>query len=383
MEILTVTLAAAVFFAAMGIRGIFGYLKNKKITDVEFNWKKFLVGSLNPLATIAATAALAVLIVVFLKLVGASGIPFVGDEQVSIETLLVGLFIADVGAIAAAMKEALVSFGLTDKQIAQIRETVAKVDDNNDLGVAINVADGEIVASAETITKKSAKEQLADDSVAVDHGLDVEPGKGDANTYVEPYRSAAPDTLTDPSTCYNRECVSYVACKIMQAKGAWPKRTGDMNAKNWIYRLPSWGYKQVSGPKDGGKYVGVLTSGVYGHVLWFEGGNTVSEYNYSIVHGYGMRSIDLSQYIWFEIAAPPVAVAPVSPTPTPQPSQPTQTAFKVGDIVVPTRLVSYDGVGLTQWDQTYTITELINNRAVLSARGAVWAAMNTRDIRKV
>lgn len=65
----------------------------------------------------------------------------------------------------------------------------------------------------------------------------------------------------------------------------------------------------------------------------------------------------------------------VAPAPTP--------AFKVGDVVVPTRRVSYDGVALTQYDNSYTISELKGDRAVLMARGAVWSAMNTKDIKKV
>lgn len=64
-----------------------------------------------------------------------------------------------------------------------------------------------------------------------------------------------------------------------------------------------------------------------------------------------------------------------APAPAPEP-------FKVGDVVVPTRLVSYNGTPLVQYDKTYTITELNGDRAVLSARGQVWAAMNTADIRK-
>ena len=63
-------------------------------------------------------------------------------------------------------------------------------------------------------------------------------------------------------------------------------------------------------------------------------------------------------------------------TPAPAPS------FNVGDVVVPTRRVSYDDVALTQWDDTYTISELNGDRAVLMARGQVWSAMNTKDIKK-
>lgn len=69
----------------------------------------------------------------------------------------------------------------------------------------------------------------------------------------------------------------------------------------------------------------------------------------------------------------------LAPAPTPAPAAGT---FAVGDKVVPTRLVDYNGTPLTQWDPVYTITEINGNRAVLSARGAVWAAMRTEDIRK-
>ena len=66
-----------------------------------------------------------------------------------------------------------------------------------------------------------------------------------------------------------------------------------------------------------------------------------------------------------------------APAPTPAPA-----GFKVGDVVVPTRLVDYKGTPLVQYDPTYTISEINGDRAVLTARGAVWAAMNTKDIRK-
>lgn len=70
-----------------------------------------------------------------------------------------------------------------------------------------------------------------------------------------------------------------------------------------------------------------------------------------------------------------------SPAPAPVPT-PAPTTFKVGDVVVPTRLVDYNGTPLVQYDPAYTISEINGDRAVLTARGAVWAAMNTKDIRK-
>ena len=329
-DILMCAGAAGVFFGAMALRGIFGYLKNKKIAveDLKFDWKKFLSGSIKPIALTLAIGGLAALILAFLSLVDASGVEVAGLDQISIHNLLVGLFIADIGAIGYAIKEALLAFGLTDKQITQIREAA----EEGETGINIGVDDdGNLVASAETKTDKSVKEIFEEEAEGetVDHGVELDPGKGAVwvNTYPEPYRFAAKDTKVDPSTCYNRECVSYVAWKIAEATGAWPKRTGDMNAKNWIYRLPSWGYKKVSAPKNGGLYVGVLTSGKYGHVVWFEGDRTISEYNYGSAGNYGVRQINLSQYIWFEIKAPTV-------TPQPQPSAGKKSNDEVANEVI-------------------------------------------------
>jgi len=69
------------------------------------------------------------------------------------------------------------------------------------------------------------------------------------------------------------------------------------------------------------------------------------------------------------------------PVPAPEPSK--DEGFKVGDEVVPTCLVDYTGTPLIQYDPTYTITQINGDRAVLSARGAIWAAMRVDNIRKV
>lgn len=61
--------------------------------------------------------------------------------------------------------------------------------------------------------------------------------------------------------------------------------------------------------------------------------------------------------------------------------------FKKGDKVVPTRLVNYSGTKLRQYDKEYIITQIKGDRAVLSAprhgKLITWAAMNTKDIKKV
>lgn len=68
-----------------------------------------------------------------------------------------------------------------------------------------------------------------------------------------------------------------------------------------------------------------------------------------------------------------------APAPAPKP----EPGFKVGDKVVPTKLVDYNGTPLVQYDDYYTISQLNGDRAVLTARGSVWAAMNTANLRKV
>ena len=375
-EILMCVAASGIFFGAMALRGIFGYLKNKKISldDVKFSWKKFFSGSIKPVLLTLSIGLLAALILAFLALVDSSGIEVQGLEQISVHNLLLGLFIADIGAIGYALKEGLIAFGLSEKQIFQIRETAL----NGETGISIGIdSEGNIIASPETVTPKTDKELLEDDGVDVDHGeeliVEEEPGKGAAwnNTYPEPYRSRPKDSLVDPSTCYSRECVSYCAWKICEVTGSWPKRTGDMNAKEWVYRLPSWGYKKVGAPQNGGYYVGVLTSGKYGHVVWFEGGNTISEYNYNSAGNYGVRNINLSQYQWFQIKAAP------SPAPTPTPSN-----FKVGDNVTLINWVDYYGNKLIKTRDYYTISEISGNRAVLKSGNVVYAAVNTSNLRK-
>lgn len=79
--------------------------------------------------------------------------------------------------------------------------------------------------------------------------------------------------------------------------------------------------------------------------------------------------------------AQPVAPAPV-PEPTPSPEA-ISDGIKVGDIVRPTKLRDYNGTPLVQYDDTYTVTELNGDRAVLMARNQVWAAMHVTNLEKV
>lgn len=280
----------------------------------------------------------------------------------------------------------------------------------------------------ETITGKTSKEDIESDPDApkeLRDYIEVDEevaGKGGVNnTYPNPYRDAPQDTLVDPSTCYNRECVSYCAWKINEVTGSWPRRTGGMNAKDWVARLTENGYKEVSAPQNGGKYVGVSTAGTYGHVVWFEEGSTISEYNYSVRGGFSVRTINLGAYRWMEIKSPAKSVkksneeianeviagewgndpirskhlaeagydpeairaivnAKLAPTQKPA-AAPRNNQVTEGSKVRPTKLVDYTGTPVYAWDQYYIVTQLNGSRAVLtSPRGGIWAAMNVRDL---
>lgn len=186
----------------------------------------------------------------------------------------------------------------------------------------------------DTIRAKTSKEDILEDKSApkeLENDVEIseeDAGKGGiTNTYPDSpkrYRSAPKDSLMDPSTCYNRECVSYCAWKIFELTGKWPNRTGGMSAKYWIQRLAENGYtKVVDKPQNGGRYVGVSTAGEYGHVLWYEEGEIISEYNYVISGGFSVRAIDLSAYKWVEIKAPvnPAPITVASAVPNGKPSK--------------------------------------------------------------
>ena len=128
------------------------------------------------------------------------------------------------------------------------------------------------------------------------------------------------------------------------------------------------------------------TGSPYAHVMVDVHGAVYSDGKYlpsfkgMTVVGWAEELNDVRVVEWVNEPAPAPAPAP---EPTPEPTPEPEDEFKEGDVVVPTRLVDYNGTPLVQYDDNYTITQINGDRAVLSARGAIWAAMNTKDIKKV
>lgn len=109
-----------------------------------------------------------------------------------------------------------------------------------------------------------------------------------------------------------------------------------------------------------------------------DGNSTVEKGVYKIFNqSNGMVNItrDVSQPGWWINPSDNNA-----PAPAPKPE-----GIKVGDKVAPnsTNPVSYDGKPLKAWDPSYEVVELRGNRAVLKARGVIWAAVRLSDIHEV
>ena len=177
---------------------------------------------------------------------------------------------------------------------------------------------------------------------------------------------------TKPNYCLQNVRLAYdIPPKYADAKSA-------MNASK-----KQGTFHEGAVPKDIDVPLFADTGSPYGHVMVCSHGDVYSDGKYLPTFA-GMRVLGWSETLndvrIVEYVEEPVP-AP-TPEPTPKPTPEPQPEFQVGDVVVPTRLVDYDGTPLVQYDDTYTITQISGDRAVLSARGQVWAAMNTKDIRK-
>lgn len=258
-----------------------------------------------------------------------------------------------IGAVAAGSIWYLASAGANLLEFLNKHHVEVHVDeDKADYQAIVD----KVKEFADSITEKRGK----DDNKLDGKDINIEEaGKGGiVNTYIEPYRSKPKDTILDPSTCWNRECVSYASWKICETVGRWQERTGPMSAKYWVDRLPSWGFKEVSAPQNGGKYVGINQGGEYGHAVWFEFDNTISEYNYASLGNFGVRTVNLKQYRWYEIKKPTPAPTPVPPTPTTQVTYTYKKGDTFGQVICDLGLKTSHGLWGADGDVAYYTEQL-------------------------
>ena len=181
---------------------------------------------------------------------------------------------------------------------------------------------------------------------------------------------------TTPGMCLQNVRVGY---------GIGPKYASARDAMEASKREGTF-HEGLDIPTDVAVPIFAETGSPYAHVMVdyygdvYSDGKHLSTLKGMTVVGWSETLNDARVVEWVEEPAPAPA-----PEPTPEPA-PAEEGFKEGDVVVPTRLVDYDGTPLVQYDDTYVITQLIGDRAVLSAdrngQMVVWAAMNTNDIRK-
>lgn len=106
--------------------------------------------------------------------------------------------------------------------------------------------------------------------------------QSDRGGYPSVWANAPMNAYVDSWGMYSRQSVSYVAFKVHQAYGSMPYWGGVGNANQWPSNARAAGIPTGTTPKVGS--VGVVSSGIYGHVAWAEAVNPngtlrVSHYN--------------------------------------------------------------------------------------------------------
>lgn len=313
---------------------LFAGYKNVKKKMRSWNWSQFLDGLFDRVCWLIATFGAVVACEMLKWLMPSIGITFSPEVTLLLDTASVIAipFVNGVSDLVLGIKSIQASSGWANN----VKSLGANTSNMN---VDYSKIAHDTYDFIDTITQKSDKEQLQEDGAPEELFEDVEISEEDAgkggitNTYPEPYRSAVQDSILDPSYMYNRECVSYCAWKIKELTGSWIKKNGSGHAKYWVQRLAENGYTTiVSKPQNGGKYVGVSESGEYGHVVWFEEGETISEYNYSIRGGFSVRVINLAAYKWVQIKAPDAQTAAEKKAAEKAESTPTKTNKKDGTV---------------------------------------------------
>lgn len=216
--------------------------------------------------------------------------------------------------------------------------------------------------------------------------------------------------VIDDGDIFRGQCTRLPKYFCQQCGINWQGKTGDgknvvdtlVNTYGGYYGESVCGYRiasaEVKGNSNGHCWVELLVDGqwtIYEQNIPNAGTTTanfgegvvysVSKSNTPYKYAYNIRYAGSPIIDAFVVANTPEPTPEPQPTPEPKP-EPVKEEFKESDIVVPTRLVDYNGTPLKQYDDTYVITQLIGDRAVLSANRngklIVWAAMNTNDIKK-
>lgn len=204
---------------------------------------------------------------------------------------------------------------------------------------------------------------------------------GQGSIDVNPLTRRLPDGDTDNGNNWQCSKYSYYLATGIRMHYAPHPDYGPCNGRDMVdYLVANCGYVRCE--KMNGA-IFATPGGDYGHtgMVVDAANNVVNDANYApLAVATHYLNLDAAGATY---CCPPSMKPQPTPTPTPTPKP---TKFKVGDKVIPTALVDYDGTPLIQWDPFYTISELNGDRAVLTAprngQPVVWAAMNAKNLQK-
>lgn len=207
------------------------------------------------------------------------------------------------------------------------------------------------------------------------------------------YHYARPDTGNSPEaeadyflrniTCYIGKAILALdlECNGWQKYSEWAKR--------WLNRVyEKTGVRPLFYSSGNGfaNFKDMLVAGNYGvwaasEVNWYDGATIVikqsvyDNLDHDIFYG--------DATAWHKYANPSGDYNGAKPSTPMHPNNPVSNGISVGDTVRPNVLKDYNGNSLTSYHDTYTVSELNGDRAVLTVNGVIWAAMNANNITKV
>ena len=206
------------------------------------------------------------------------------------------------------------------------------------------------------------------------------------------YHYARPDTGNSPEAeadYFLRNITGYIGEAILALDlecAGWQKYSEW--SKKWLDRVyEKTGVRPLFYSSGDGfaNFKNMINAGNYGVWAasdgnWYDGTTVVIKQ--SVYDGLDHDVFYGDATAWHKYASPS-DYKPEQPSAPVHPVQSVSNVINVGDTVRPNILKDYNGNSLTSYHDTYTVSEIKGNRAVLTANGQVWAAMNVNNLSKV
>lgn len=228
-------------------------------------------------------------------------------------------------------------------------------------------------------------------------------GKGGYSTCIQ-------GSPTDANCNVLSNCVGYACGRFNEIIGTMKYPSLNCNAENFIERakklgleistVPTlggimvWAKGKARNSSDGAGHVAVVeridsanqiytSESSWGGKAFFNATRKNSNKRWGLGTGYTFRGCIVNPTIGKVVWEEPKKEEPKQE----EPKKEVVWEPKVGDYVVPIRLIDYKGRGLIQWDKKYQISSISADTAVLRAvRGTqrpIWARLKLKNLKKV